>query len=103
MTPGVGVVPLVSGGSPGQSPLFSVLRKASGAARTQYSGPRFWVGSRFLVGFWSFLVVFGSRLAAILRFYLTFQILSVHPTVFFNADGQNTVRRFLYGGIDHTI
>jgi hypothetical protein len=48
-------------------------------------------------------VVFGSRLAAVLRFYLTFQFLSAHPTVLFSADGQSNVQAIFVRLIHHVI
>jgi hypothetical protein len=71
---------------------LAIWRKASRASKVLVCGPRFWVRSRFLVGFWSFLVDFGSRLTAVLRFYLTFRISSALYHVFLSADGQSTVR-----------
>jgi hypothetical protein len=64
-------------------------------------GPPFWVGSRFLDRFWSFLVVFGSPIIVVLRFYLTFQFLSGPPAVLFSPDGRNTVRTIFVRQSDH--
>ncbi len=60
-----------------------------------------------MVGFWSFLAVFGWYSSTILRVYLTFQFLSAHPTVLFSADGSNTVQgifaRYIARGLGGTL